>query len=127
MPRAASCTPRERASRSSLGTTRTETHQDQQQGSARPVLARRDPLVTRAGRSWRYPATSTTPQVNDPGPLYLPLYGREVVGHGRTLTGTEVTHTAVVLALRRAKEAGEAEEAEATHPDGDRCAHWRAV
>jgi hypothetical protein len=50
-----------------------------------------------------------------------------VVGHGRTLTGPEVTHTAVVLALRRAKEAGEVEEVEATHPDGDRCTRWGAV
>jgi hypothetical protein len=31
------------------------------------------------------------------------------------------------LALCRAKEAGEVEEVEATHPDGDRCARWRAV
>ena len=55
------------------------------------------------------------------------LSTRQVVTHVRTLTGVEVTHTAVVLGLRRAKEAGEVEEVETTHPDGDRCARWRAV
>jgi hypothetical protein len=50
-----------------------------------------------------------------------------VVTHVRILTGAEVTHTAVVLALRRAKEAGEVEEVEAAHSDGECSARWRAV